>query len=238
MNASFYIPQTELDRLSRNLQANAAMVGRELQVEVQQRALNVAGRAFDNVPPSSGSGVEEKRFQVKQYLGQQLAQRVKVAKSGKRKGQIIAFKSGKKQLRRVNLILQAARARHGAKGLYGDRMRILSGAFMGRAERSVGFLKSIFIPVIVTLNPLCRFKFPFAKTRNIARWPGSAGYGRADVRRDRLRPEVSMIVGARVQQDSAKVLGILQGATLAAVTAEANDIERHMNERLQKNLVQ
>jgi len=83
-----------------------------------------------------------------------------------------------KQLQRVHLIAQMRNKREGKKGLYGAEMSRVAGGIKSTASKSVAFLKSVFLPIIVTLNPLVKKKFPFSKTRNIQRWPGGAGHGK------------------------------------------------------------
>jgi hypothetical protein len=232
---TFTIPKSELDRLKRNCIQNSVEAKRELGQEVNQRSLNIAGRIFDYIPPSSGEGVEAKRFEVRAYLGTPLSSRIRIPKRGKRKGRFIRSGGRARQLIRANLILQARRAKHGAKGLYGKAMQEASGAFRRRAQISVGFLKSPMLPIIRTLNGLCRFKFPFAKTKNIARWPKSAGNGWARVTGGD-NPMVIIEAKINSRTNSGKIQSIYNAAATKAVKDENAEIESHREERKKKLL--
>lgn len=228
------LPQAELDRLRRNMTRNAAEVGREIGREVNQRALNIAGRTFDNIKPSSGPGVERERHRVRLYLGQQLSTAIKIAKRGIRKGRFMRRRGRGRQLIRANLIVQARRAKEGKKGLYGKGMAAETGKFRRKASTSVGFLKSPLLPIIRTLNGICRFKFPFSKTKNIARWPNSAGWGWARVLPSKNMQAVEMEFSANVEENSGKVQAMYGEAALNAILAENADIERHLLDRANK----
>jgi hypothetical protein len=214
--------------------SRVAALNRDLGEEVRQRSLNVAGRTFDSIPPASGNSVDEKRTEIKRYLTERLATSVKVAKRGKRKGRFMQKGGRLRQLQRVHLIVNARRGKAGKKGRYGRGMMETARFFKNAAENSVGFLKSTLLPIITTLNPLCRFKFPFLKTKNISRWPNSAGYGKASINTSAQHPGVLMEFGAKVKKNDGKIQSIMDRATNAAISAEANEIEKHMRERMDK----
>jgi len=201
---------------------------RDLADIVNQRTLNVAGRAFDRLPPRD---VQAKRAEIKRYLQEPLSQRIRIAKSS---GRVV--KKGKKenQLQRMHLIVQARRAKRGLPGLYGRAMKRASGAFLQRAQVSVGFVKSILLPIITTLNPLVRFKFPFAKTRNISRWPGSAGFGRVQVAKAGEVSRAPFQIGANLKvPGEGKVRSLLAGALQQALYDEGREMIRHVREKMQ-----
>src|SRR5436190_10925031 len=124
---------------------------------LNQRELNIVGRAFDLIPPSDPVA---KRGEIKEYLTQQLSQRIRLAKTGRAR----FVKRGRKadQLQRVHLIIQSRRAKEGKKGLWGPVMRRAAGRFAAKAQVSVGFVKSVFIPIIRSLNPIVQYKFPLS----------------------------------------------------------------------------
>lgn len=221
-----------MKRLSAALQANANMVGRELSEEVRQRALNVAGMAFDNINPNSG-WAQSRRSKIKQYLTAPISTRLKYVRGGRK---IVRRGSKKNQLRRVHLIAQAIMAKKGRKGLYGKAMAAYTGKMTGTNQKSVGFLKSVFLPLITTLNPVCRFKFPYRKTRDISRWPGSSGFGRIQINNHRSLPFVLMGVGAKARHEVGESMAILQKAANEAVSAEADEVESHMENKLMLGL--
>lgn len=198
---------------------------------LNQRTLNVVGRAFDNTPPASGQGVQAERKRVKDYLGQQVSQRIRQTK----RGNFVKKGTKARQLKRVHLILQARRRRMGQRGLYGPAMTAAAGRFMQRAQVSVGYLKSVFLPIIVTLNRVCRFKFPFNKTSNISRWPGSRGSGRVQIARAGMNVETVIATTVEVEaRSSGKVAAIQESAMQRALDAEADEMERHVSEKLQE----
>lgn len=149
-----------------------------------QIALDVASEWFDALPPPINQ-IQAKRSEIRRYLHQVLAVRIKLAKSGKR-----FLKSGKmkNQLQRRHLIIQARNRRAGKRGLYGKTMKKAAGAFAQRAQVSVGYLKVILLPVIRSLNQVMRmaqaqgiraYVKRFSETAGaISIWPGSKGYGK------------------------------------------------------------
>lgn len=217
---------------------------RDLAEIVNQRTLNVAGRAFDHIAPhGDGNDVQAKRQQIKLYLREPLSTRIKLAHSGKRKGQIIRKGARNKQLQRVHLIINAWRRFAGKKGLYGAEMMKASGAFKARAQISAGFLKSVWLPILKRLNPIVRYKFPFAKTSRISIWPGSAGYGRISIaKNDVPAPEaifqIAIALAGRAGKPSqeSKVQAMEATALQAALNEEAAELNRHVLEKLSKSV--
>jgi hypothetical protein len=227
----------DMSGLEDGIRATLEHTRRTLPQVVNQASLNVAGRTFDALPPQSGTAVEAKRAEVRAYLMAPVATRLKIYRFGKRKGQFGKRGSRENQLQRVHLIIQARRRRAGLKGLYGQAMRRASGAFKQRASVSVGFEKSIWVPIIRGLNPLCRFKFPFWKTHNIARWPGSAGYGVALPAKPGLSPECILTAGANYRspgQIGQPMVEMESRALQAAISAEGAEMIRHAEEMLKK----
>jgi hypothetical protein len=220
----------DMSRLDAALRGYVPTTRRDRAEIVNQRALNVMGRTFDLIPPASGAGVEGKRAEIKAYMDEPILYRLKVFKSGKRKG-----KTGARgqPLMRKHLIAQARRKKRGLKGLYGWQMRKASAGLSRRAQVSVGFLKSLFLPVIRALNPLVPFKFPFAKTRNISRWPNSAGHGIASPAKPGARCLATIVLSLRMKLgNNAKAMSIVESNLQKAVNEEAGELERHTRAKL------
>ena len=170
-------------QMRREARSMRPTVNRIAASELNQAALDIARETFNTLPPDIGD-IQSQRSKIKAYLNAIVLQRVRIAKSGKRKGKFI--KQGRKsaQLQRVNLIVQARQARSGKRGLYGAEMKKIAGAFSRRAQISVGYLKVVFLPVIRTLNSFVKYKMPFSETggtNRISIWPGSKGYGFAKI---------------------------------------------------------
>jgi hypothetical protein len=235
MQATAGINKREIERLRKNLIEYVAVSGRELGDQVRQRSLNVAGRTFDNIKPQAfGEGLKTRRHQIKVYMDAMIATRLKIAKSGKRKGKFMRKGGRKKQLTRAVLILQARRKKEGKKGLYGKEMRYAVGSFVGISQKAVGALKVGLIPIIRALNPICKFKFPFYKTRSFAQWKNGYGFGKVSLNSDKMHPKALMEFGANVKTNDAKVQAIYEEAANRAIWAENIELERHMKARLQK----
>ena len=215
-----------LERYNRTTTKSAAEI-------INQRTLNVAGKTFDLLPPRSGPGADRHRGLVRRYLQQQLSTRTKLATSGKRKGRYIRRGAKKNQLQRIHLIVQARRAAAGKKGLYGDAMRAASGSLLKRSMLSVGYLKSAFLPVITTLNPLVPFKFPHRKTFNISRWPGSLGHGRVLPASKGWAPLSRMVLSWKLRGPR-KGIGarMLDLAFRKAMIQETADLGRHVARKM------
>ena len=197
---------------------------------LNQRALNVAGRAFDGIPPRSGSGVDAQRARIKKYMGAKLSPKRKLQR--RRGGATRGPKPWASRLERRHLIAQARRARRGRPGLYGKAMKGAAGRLSGHAQTSAGFLKSIFLPVLRGLQPYSSYKFPFAKTQNISRWPKSAGYGSARPAREGFHPRALLNVGTRTKGMAARPKLIVEQAFIGALAGETAELTRHVERKL------
>lgn len=204
--------------------------------QCRQRSLNLAGRSFDLIPPLSGPGAPLKRATIKAYLSQQLATRIGLRKKRSKTGAIYKQKGAAgKQLQRVHLIAQHRAKLAGKKGLYGPTMSAAASKLRGTALKSVGFLKSVFLPIITTLNPLCKFKFPFRKTKNISRWPGSAGHGSVSQELRDMNPAVLMNLSWNLSHDiSGNGQTIIRNAIQLALNLEGREMAEHARRTLQK----
>lgn len=201
--------------------------------EVNQRAMNVAVRAFKNLPPKE---VTQARREVKAYMDFNPVLRYRTIKTGKNKGKKKLVRK-KSQLTRKNLIAQAQRAKAGLKGLYGDAMRIASGKVSRIAQTSQGYVKSVFIPIIIGLYPYVKFRPPVSLTRQIARWPGSSGSGRVTPAKDGTKAFALLQTSLRVDpgQDS-KVRTLQYNALANAMSDETREMKKHYQDRIAKML--
>lgn len=210
---------------------------------VNQAALDVAGFAFDSIPPAD---INASRRSIRANLTQILAQKVKLMSRGINKGkfrpvggrQFTTERShGKdRQLRRVHKMINAAMKRRGKPGLYGKRMRAYASAVVGNRTKGVGFLKGVFVPVFVTLNQLVQFKFPFSKTRNIARWPGSAAFGIVNPARPGEIVSANMLIAPTIhgtKQDS-KITALYRTVLSAGIQWKLGKMQREVERRLEK----
>jgi len=164
---------------------------------INQAILDVCVKAYDETPPytggKGGTGMPAaKRKEIKAHLTQVLAQKFTRSKSGKSR------KAGRArdQLRRVDLITQAWRHKHGLKGLYGEAMRKASSRFLKGAVSSVGYMKSVFLPIIRTLNPLVKYKF--YGTRGVAHWSNSGSKAGTLPAKKGWNPAAKVIMDIRI----------------------------------------
>lgn len=216
------------------IQAYKATTRKDIADILNQRALNIAYRAVDYIPPLTRNEVEGKRARIRAYMREQFSQRLKVFKGGKRKGQF--GKKGRRndQLQRRHLIVQARRRKKGLKGLYGPAMRRAAGKLSGQAQRSVGFLKSLFIPILRTLNEVARFrKVSLTKLKNISVWPGGSGSGWARWATPGFSPKVILRVVSRARHPVGdQGQQIITAALTRAFSAEAAELRRHVERKL------
>ena len=238
-----------------------ASTKRDLQEIINQRALNVAERAFDIVPPATGVGVDVKRRQISKYLNEPLSQKLKYRAKDKQVFKITRrnigtmgaqrdrkfvktlkaglHQSGAKwrQLQRRHLIVQARRRKEGKKGLYGKDMRYEAGMLSRGSTGGVGFVKSSFLPAIYALNKAARFKFPYRKTKNIKRWSGSGSWGSAQPAHAQMKSEARFSVNIRLTKRSAhtapRVNAMLDGAVIQAMAEEATEMREHVRRKMQ-----
>jgi hypothetical protein len=112
-------------------------------------------------------------------------------------------------------------------------MRKEAGRFARVARISVGYIKSIFIPIIRGLQPFSRWKFPFWKTSRIYRWPGGAGHGIVKPASPSVNPSVIFTVQADVKTNTAYVQNVLDRSVDAAMAAEAAEMREHVRRKMQ-----
>lgn len=227
------------------LRERAQNMSRTLPDELNQRLINIVGRAYDMIKPMPGSE-EGNRARIKLYMNEQLSQRVKLATSGKRKGKFIKRGKRMNQLARANLIIQARRRKLGIKGLYGAAMREAEGKFKQAAQIGVGSLKLPLLKIIRVLNPIVRFKSAFTRTgtvrlksgfvARIPTWPLS-GYG-ASVQpaEEGWNPKVTWrMYWGNVPGTPRKIRKMIEPYLQRAVDAEAAEMRRHTAAKLQKD---
>jgi hypothetical protein len=201
---------------------------------VLQTAANITGRAMAKLPPENA---DTKRLEIQLYLKQALSTRFKQATSGKRKGLFIKKGARNNQLQRAHLILQARRRAEGKPGLYGAQMRTEAGKFKQRSSVSVGFARSVYIPIAAALNELVPYKIPLGRlARHISRWPGSAGYGQVTLPQEGDVVTVVLQIGANVKRatNEERLLEIEQRALQAAADEEGLEASRWAAEMLAK----
>lgn len=225
----------------------ATATGRTQAEVLNQAALDVAGRAFDLIPPAEVGSNEKsgKRQEIREELTDVRSYVYRQVKAGPNKGKMKKVGSkwftnprshGKdRTLRAIHLIVNAAMGRRGKKGLRGSDMRAYAGSVVGRRTRGVGFLKGVFIPIIRMLNPLVKYKFPTRKTRHIARWPGSAAHGIASPAKAGPNP-IAMITTAPTVHGSksdSKIMNMYQAAITEAIIWKTGKLKREAERAFQ-----
>jgi len=201
---------------------------------VNQRAFNVAARTMDSMKPAPGDEQSE-RSKIKLYMNQQVgADRTRVIKSGPNKGLRKRRGSRANQLARVNLIIQARRAKMGLPGLYGKEMRSAEGKFKLSAQVGVGFLKSPFVAIIKGLLAYVKFRKVKTQWGRISVWPNSRGSGRVDPAQQGWSPTVTMKMFWHVRGRPTKVDKMTRIPLQLAFAAEGREMMRHTEEKLQK----
>lgn len=240
------------EEFNRALRGYLFTTDKDISEILNQRALNIVGRTFDMLPPRN---VQTKRKQVSSYMRQRLVTRIRpvrnsrVVLSGNVRKQFAQRGRGGDQLERRHLIAQKlyktdrsrltrravayAESAGGGPGLYGRRMRVVASAFSGRAARGVGFLKSHLIPVIRALNPAARYKFPYTKTTSVSRWPGSAGYGIANIATPG-NPTVEIAINDPSRAIDARGAEMFHNAMSTAFLQEAAELTAHVQRKLQQ----
>ena len=226
------------------LQERAKNMIRKLADELNQRTINIVGRAYDKIKPLPGSE-ESGRARIKSYMNEQVSTRIKLRTSGKRKGMFTKKGSRANQLVRANLIIQKRRSKLGLKGLYGKEMIQAEGKFKQAAQIGVGSLKLPLLKIIRVLNPLVKFKSAFTRTgtvrlntgfvARIPTWPLS-GYG-ASVQpaEEGWKPRVNWrMYWGNVPGMPSKIQKMIEPNLQKAVDAETAEMRRHTAEKLQK----
>jgi hypothetical protein len=226
----------DMDLCRKGINEKMEVTRRTLPEILEQTGANIVSRTVEGLPPFN---VDVKRMQVSRYLKEPLATRVKLATSGKRKGHFIKKGARNKQLQRVHLIVQMRRRKAGLRGLYGKEMMRGAGKFKQRSSVSVGYSKSMYMPIADALNDLVRFKIPSRRLfSKIARWDGSAGRGQVTLPTPSDRPQLILQIASaqhNTQSDS-KLLTIETKALQLAVDLEGREASRWAAERLAEKM--
>jgi hypothetical protein len=229
--------ELDLALCRKGIDAKIGVSRRTLPQLLTQATANIIKRTLERMPPPN---VDTKRQEIRAYLATRISTRVKLAKSGKRKGQFIQKAGRNKQLQRAHLILQARRRKAGLPGLYGKQMLEQSGKFKQRSTVSVGYAKSLYIPAVRALNPVVRYKVPYDLTRKIARWPGSAGYGQITLPQPSDLPQVVLQIGSQQvsAQNDARLMEIEKQALQLSADEEGREAIRWAAEQMQERMNQ
>lgn len=224
--------QWDLSDMRATLNRYAKTTRKTTPVILNQRFSNVVRRAFNFTPPHN---VDVKRKQVRAYLRQPLATRIKYFKSGKRKGQFGKKGARNKQLQRVHLILNRLRGKRGLKGLYGHDMLRLSGAFVKQATNAVGFAKSLFIPMMKQLERVVKFRGIRVKRGNIKIWNDPKGFSDVSHAKEGSHPTIRFVVGSRVRKSDANLHKIINNSWRRAMRAEERELKAHLERKAKEN---
>ena len=214
---------------------------------VNQRAYNVAVRAFDLTPPSGSAGkmgiagaptIYAEKQKIKAELYRKLADSLIRPKTGPNKGKL---KQGRHKIRAKNftfgvLIYQARRGRYGQPGLYGAEMEARSTGMIEARVRGVGYLKAVWLPILRGLHNIVRFKvWPKQRMDELARWPGSVGWGSVQPAQPGDNVFVLLRTSLRVRTSQDSKIGPLQQMVMQqAIDEEGAEMHRHVQEKLQE----
>lgn len=200
---------------------------------LNQRAFNIAARTMDSMKPAPGSE-QAQRSKIKGYLDETISSRIRQVKSGKNKGSFKRRGSKANQLARVNLVIQARRAKMGLQGLYGQAMRQAEGKFKKSAQVGVGFLKSPYVGVIKGLLDYVKFRKVATRWGRISVWAGSKGQGTVNPAQKGWSPAVMMKMLWSVKGQPTKADKLTRPHLQAAFDAEGREMMRHVAEKLQE----
>jgi hypothetical protein len=216
--------------LQRAIKEFSALTKKTPVESVNQRTLNVARWAFEALPPSDPI---QKSYQIKSYMDRVIVTKVRFNKS---KGKIVE-RGRKHHLRLKHLIVQARRKKKGLKGLSGPALSAAAGELSRVAQVSVGYLKSVFLPIFVGLNPHVKFKMPFSKTKNIPRWKNSAGSGKATPAREgwTIMASLETNTGTSKPGQISKIADLQSEAMEFAIAKEENELRREIARRMRQN---
>lgn len=192
---------------------------------VNQRSLNVAGRAMNETPRADKERIVREVGEVGE-----VARRLKVTKSGrlKRGGKIFAGSSSQTGVPLAALIINKRRASKGLKGLNGKEMERAIVKMVAGRKRSVGFEASAWIPAQRELSS--RLKKPF----RIGRTKGIAIYGRP---KGEARPATSGFnASATIVNNAKEIQKVGTPALQKGIQAEEQDLKKHLLEKDMKEI--
>lgn len=216
--------------LNSAIRSYAATTKKDAKEIVDQRALNVARWTFEAIPPSDP---RSKRSEIKEYMDRIIELKIRFSR---KKKQFVA-RGRKHHLRVKHLIAQYRQKQAGKPGLQGKELGIAAGKISAGAQGSVGYVKSVLLPIFETMNKFVKFKMPVSKTRNIARWPGSAGHGSARPARLGWNAVAQMETSTPGSKpgDDARIAAVQLRGVRFGIQKEEREIVQHTAKKLRQS---
>lgn len=190
---------------------------------VNQRSLNVLYRMMKIIPPHDA---QAKRTAIKIALNEV----VKDVHEADKPGPDWVVDKVKKPLIRANLILNRRYGKKGSPGLYGNEMAMRSARFIGRAQKSVGYMKAMLIPAMKRLNAVSRFKRPWW-SEHVAIWPNSAASS-TQVIANPNSAKFSVAITAPTKKDTGRAQALMESAFVRSMSDEADEMIAHVGRKL------
>lgn len=208
--------------LNGQIQRSLARTSKTVPEIVNQRSLNVAGRAMNETPRAD-------KEKIVREVGE-VARRLRTTKSGRlvRGGKIFAGSSSKAGVPLAALIINKRRANKGLKGLQGKEMEKAMVKMVAGRKRSVGFEASAWIQSQKDLAS--RLKKPF----RIGRTRGIAVYGRP---KGEARPATnSFNTSATIVNNAKEIQKVGTPALQKGIQVEEQEIIKHLLEKDMKEV--
>lgn len=143
-------------------------------------------------------------------------------------------KNGKRKVNDYGYSLAAKANKVVVGSDYGEAMQKYAGKIFNRAVRSVGYLKAVWVPVLIALGGLVKFR-AFAKGLNYKlRWRTSSAIGAATPAKDGESVAAFLDVGAHAKRMTAGAQAEVSRALQKAIRDEEAEMRRHEQEMLTK----
>lgn len=185
---------------------------------VNQRLLNVAGRAANKTPMAD-------KTQIISELGE-VGRKIRVTKKGKLvRGNRVYAQSTRKDAPLAALIINSRRKKSGKPGLYGKQMASAIKRMVGGRTRSAGFERSGYIPGIKRLASTLKKPFIIGQIKGIS--------VRGQPKGKAIPAPAKSLRPSAILENKVKAITKVGGQAMQdALNEEGREIVRHVEEQM------
>jgi ribosomal protein S12 len=192
--------------------------------ELNQRAMNVAGRAMNNTKMADKAQIQRTLGEVGRAITFKVLKSGRNAKRVMRGARLFAAANNRQGGPRAALIINARRAKKGLPGLEGREMESAIRKMVGAKLRSVGFKKSGYIPAIRALARGIDKPFYIGKMQGISIRGAKKGAGSPAIRFHQV---------ATIENSVKDITSVPDEQALQnALDQEGNEMVQHFSDKL------
>ena len=192
--------------------------------ELNQRAMNVAGRAMNNTRMADKGQIQRTLGEVGRAISFKVLKSGKNAKRAVRGARLFAASNNKQGGPRAALIINSRRAKRGLPGLEGREMESAIRKMVGAKLRSVGFKKSGYIPAIRAMASSLSKPFFIGQMKGFSIRGVKKGAGSPAIRFHQVATIENSVMDITSRPD--------EQALQSALDQEGDEMVKHFSERL------